>query len=70
MLTQPQIQTVRNLALLARQAIANGFASMQSDPRMIADLCQAIEAAQSNPAVSAGNDPSLVTTDTPPAATT
>jgi len=53
MLTKQQLQIARNLALLARQAISNGFATMQADPKMVADLCQiveSIEATQEAPA--------------------
>lgn len=39
-----QIQSVRNLALLARQAIGNKFETMSVDPKMIADACVAFEA--------------------------
>lgn len=45
MLTPQQLQNVRNLALLARQAISNGFKTMQVNPTVVADACVAFEAA-------------------------
>lgn len=70
MLTQQQIQNARNLALLARQAISNGFATMQADPRTVADLCQSVEKLGTAPVREPnGNDPTL-TPATPPVPTT
>lgn len=45
MIPSQQLQAVRNLALLARQAIANQFPTMSVDPKMIADAALAFEAA-------------------------
>jgi hypothetical protein len=40
----PQLQAVRNLQLLARQAIGNQFPTMSVDPKMVADACIALDA--------------------------
>lgn len=42
-LTPNQVQAVRNLALLARQAFANQYQSMPVDPKLIAELAQGME---------------------------
>ena len=38
-----RVQSARNLALLARTAIGNGYPSMTVAPKMVADLCTAVE---------------------------
>lgn len=43
----PQLQAVKNLQLLARQALGNRFETMSVDPKMIADACLAFDAALS-----------------------
>ena len=42
-MTAAQVQSVRNLALLARQALSNGYETMSVDPRMIADAAIALD---------------------------
>lgn len=39
-----RVQNVRNLSVLARQAIARGDAAMQVKPQLVADLCLEYEA--------------------------
>lgn len=47
------VQQVRNLALLARQAIANQNTTMSVNPRMVADACLAFEAVLAAPNLAA-----------------
>lgn len=45
--SHPQLQAVKNLQLLARQALSNRFETMSVDPKMIADACMAFDASLS-----------------------
>jgi hypothetical protein len=56
-----RLQSVRNLALLARTAIGNGYVTMQADPKMIADVCMSYEEKLGTP-----NEPSIAPAATAP----